>query len=246
MRNQLVYDVPTRVFHWSFAGLFVTAYTIANVAEDSLLFPFHMLAGLLLVCLVVLRTIWGVVGTRHARFRSLTLSPMALLAYVKGIFGGERRLWAGHNPASSWTVLIMMALAAGLGITGYLMTSGGHRETYEELHELFANAFLAVALLHIAGIVLHVLHHHDGFALSMVDGCKQGVPADETIEKPRPFMGVALLAMLAAAGAYLLGHYDSKAQTLNLFGTPLRLGENEGAEQGERQDAGEEDDEQDD
>ena len=29
-----VYDLPTRVFHWSFAGLFVAAYAIANLVDD--------------------------------------------------------------------------------------------------------------------------------------------------------------------------------------------------------------------
>ena len=60
-----VYDLPTRVFHWSFAGLFVAAYAIANLVDDeSARFAWHMLAGLMLGLAVLLRLVWG--GDRHA------------------------------------------------------------------------------------------------------------------------------------------------------------------------------------
>lgn len=235
-RTQLVYDVPTRLFHWLFAGLFVTAYVIANVAEDSPAFPYHMLAGILLGCLVLLRLVWGVVGTRYARFSSFELHPMQLVAYFKGMIGGGGRKWAGHNPASSWAALILLALAAGLGITGILMTDSGNRETYEDLHELLANAFLAVALLHIAGAALHGLKHRDGFARSMVDGRKQAVPETNPIPHSRPVVGLALLALISTSGVFLVQHYDPATQTISAFGTTLSLGDEEGQAHEEEED----------
>jgi len=46
MRQLLVYDFPTRVFHWLFAGFFVTAFAISNLVDDeSARFSLHMLAG---------------------------------------------------------------------------------------------------------------------------------------------------------------------------------------------------------
>ena len=227
-RTQLVYDVPTRLFHWLFAGLFVTAYVIANVADDSPVFPYHMLAGILLGCLVLLRVIWGVVGTRYARFSSFELHPMQLVAYFRGMIVGGSQAWAGHNPASSWAALFMLTLAAGLGITGLLMTSSGNRETYEDLHELLAHTFLAVAILHIAGAALHGLRHRDGFARSMIDGRKQAVPETNPISNSRPMVGLALLALIATSGVFLSRHYDSATQTISAFGIALSLGDEEG------------------
>src|SRR5689334_6459120 len=148
-RSTLVYDLPTRLFHILFGGLFITAFTIANVAEESPAFPYHMLAGALLAALVILRVIWGIAGTRYARFSSFELKPATLIDYFKHIVSGRTRTWAGHNPASSWAAVIMIGLAAGLAVTGVLMINGGER--YEDLHELLANAFLATALLHVAG-----------------------------------------------------------------------------------------------
>lgn len=236
MRKNLVYDLPTRLFHWIFAGLFVTAYVIGSTAEDSPLFPWHMLAGLTMGLAVVLRVLWGVVGTRHARFASFPLSPAALVRYFKGLFTGGQRPVAGHNPASSWVAIVLMGLALGLGVTGYLMTSGGNPEPLEEVHELLGNTFLAVVLLHVAGVVLHSLRHRDGFALSMVDGRKQQVEPTETIPGARPVIGLLFIAILAAFAVHLVRHYDAGTQSLNLFGTTLQLGEHEHEQEYEEDD----------
>jgi cytochrome b len=59
MGRQLVYDLPTRLFHWVFAGLFLIGFIIAKtIDDDSSWFDYHSLAGLSLGFLVVLRIIW--------------------------------------------------------------------------------------------------------------------------------------------------------------------------------------------
>jgi cytochrome b len=243
----LVYDAPTRLFHWLFAGLFVAAFSIATAAEHSAAFPLHMLAGMLLACLVVLRVIWGLVGTRHARFSSFALRPRDLYEYFRGLFTGSGRKWAGHNPASSWSALLMIALAAGLGVTGLLMTSGGDPERYEEIHEVLANSFLVVALAHVAGVLLHVLRYRDAFPRSMVDGRKAEVPEGTGIAGTRPLAALFLLILVAAAGTTLWNGYDPRASTLSVFGATLHLGESQEAEAMQAYSHGDrEDDERDD
>lgn len=233
MRTDLVYDLPTRLFHWIFAGLFTTAYVIASTAEDSSLFPWHMLAGLTLGLAVLLRVLWGVIGTRHARFASFLLNPMALIRYLKGLVHGDQAPVAGHNPASSWVAVILMGLGLGLGATGFLMTRGGNPEPYEEIHELLANTFLIVVLLHIAGVVLHMLRHRDGFALSMVDGRKQQVDPAQGITGARPVAGLLFLVMLVAFAVHLGRNYDVSAQSLSVFGATLQLGESDALGKGD-------------
>lgn len=249
MRNNLVYDLPLRLFHWLFAGLFATAYIIASTAEDSSLFPFHMLAGLTLVFVVLARMAWGLFGTRHSRFTSFKLNPADLLRYLKGLLKGGQPAMAGHNPASSWVAVVLMLLALGLGATGYLMTSSGNPGCYEEVHEFLSNTFLLIVVLHVAGVALHSLRHRDGFALSMVDGRKQGIDPAEAIEKPRSAIGVVFIAVVAAFAVNVVHNYDAGTQALNLFGTTLQLGEQEGDEQGgdagTGEHAGEEQDEDD-
>lgn len=236
MRNKLVYDLPTRLFHWIFAGLFIFAFAIAKNIDDELsTFSYHMLAGLVLGFTVVLRFIWGFVGTKYARFSSFALAPKDLFTYFKGIRSGDKRKWAGHNPASSWASLIMMALALGMGITGYLMTTG-NKETFEDLHELLANGFLVIVLLHIAGVILHAFRHRDGIALTMIDGAKGHLPQVESISSPRRGVAILFIGLITTFSIYLVNQFNSQQRTLNLFGNTLQLGESEGHEKGPNDD----------
>jgi cytochrome b len=227
MTTVRVYDLPTRVFHWCFAALFVAAYAIANLVDDeSARFAWHMLAGLALGVAVLLRLLWGVVGTRHARWSDLSLDPRQLAGYLKGVVAGGGRRWVGHNPASSWAALSMMALALALGASGLAMATGVAPEWVEEAHELMANGFLAVVLLHVAGLAVHVLRHRDALPLSMLSGRKRDLPVGTHDVPARSVAAVLGLALLAGAGVQLLRAYDPAAGTLTVFGATLALGEN--------------------
>ena len=228
MNRQLVYDLPTRIFHWLFASLFLTSFAIAKILEDdSPWFNYHSLAGLTLGFLVLLRIGWGIVGSRHARFSGFALRPTDLVSYFKGILVGNKARWAGHNPATSWAALTMMSMALGLAVTGYLMTSGPDKETYEDVHELLANGFIVIVILHLAGIVLHTLRHKEMIGLSMLDGGKNNVPADQVIPSARSAAGIVLLGLVVVFGLHLFRNYDSQNGTLQFFGTTLNLGESE-------------------
>ncbi|MCB1552970.1 MAG: cytochrome b/b6 domain-containing protein [Xanthomonadales bacterium] len=227
MTTVRVYDLPTRIFHWSFAALFVTAYAIANlVDDDSARFAWHMLAGLMLVATVVFRLVWGLAGTRHARFSDFSLRPSELANYLRGVIGGGGRRWAGHNPASSWAALSMMAIALAMGASGLSMALGVAPEWVEEAHEVLANALLAIALLHVAGLAIHVLRYRDGLPASIVSGHKRDLPDGTPAVAPRGAAALLLLLVLAGTGGLLLRGYSQADATLQLFGTRLQLGEN--------------------
>lgn len=224
-----VYDLPTRVFHWIFAGSFITAFTISNtVDDDNLAFSYHMIFGLIMVFSILLRVIWGIIGSKHARFTDFSLNVSELATYFKGIIAGTNRKWVGHNPASSWAALAMMILALGLGVSGVLMATGVAGEALEEVHELLANTFLVVVILHIAGVIIHQLKHKDSIGTSMVTGYKQDLP--ETTESVSGHFGIGLLFLFLAAGfsAYLVQNFDSSSRTLSLFGSQIQLSESEG------------------
>lgn len=226
MDKPLVYDLPTRVFHWSFAVLFAAAFTIAKTIDDeSMVFPWHMMAGLTAVFAVLLRLFWGLAGTRHARFADFVLSPREALRYLGGILNGDKRRWAGHNPASSWTAVLMMGVALALGLSGWLMTTGGDKEAIEDIHELVANVFLILVVLHVAGVVLHTLRHGEMIARSMVDGRKPGVPEAEAIASARAPVGALFMALVAGFVALLGTNFDPGQGTLRMFGATLQVGE---------------------
>lgn len=228
MKPQLVYDWPTRLFHWMFAGSFVISFVIAKTVEDDhFWFNFHSLAGLMLCFLVLLRMIWGFVGTRYALFFNFALHPADLISYLKNLLTGQKKRWAGHNPASSWAALVMMLFALGLGVTGYLMTSGPNKENFEDIHEFLANGFIIIVILHILGIILHTLKYKEMIALSMVKGTKVNLVKADSISSSRPVFGILFLIIVLGFGTYLVINYDKNSQTLNFMGTTLQLGEGE-------------------
>lgn len=228
MPQVLVYDWPTRLFHWLFAGFFIAAFSIANlIDDDSVRFSLHMLAGLGMLLVILLRLIWSLGGTRHARLSDLVLNPVQLMAYFKGMFSANSQRWMGHNPASSWAAVAMVCLGLGLGTTGYLMATGAESDLLEEAHELMANAFLVVVLLHIAGVATHVLRHRDHLQTSMVTGRKPALSSGQESVDSRPVAGLAFLLLTGLFIGYLLQHYDAQARTLVLFGNTLQLGESE-------------------
>ena len=133
MQRILVWDIPTRLFHWLLAGAFSVAFGIAVLVDDDApAFAIHMLLGLVVALMVVLRVVWGLVGSRYARFGSFALSPKALFEYLRGALGGGGKKYVGHNPATSVIGIAMLVLTVGLAVTGVMMSSGS--EVVEELH----------------------------------------------------------------------------------------------------------------
>ena len=228
MSTRMVYDLPTRLFHFSFGALFLTAFGIGKFVDDeNPIYAYHMTAGLTLGLAVVLRLIWGWVGTEHARFSSFALRPRDLVNYFLGILRGDKRKWAGHNPASSWVALVMFAMGLGLVFSGYNMVSGGNRDEIKEIHEVFGSVFAVLVLAHVAGIFLHTIRHKEIIGLSMVTGKKSDVPEAQQIESARVPFALLFVLILALFGTYILGSYDSTKSEMVLFGKKLVLLEKE-------------------
>lgn len=223
-RKELVYDMPTRLFHWCFAVLFLSAFGIAKTIDDeSRVFTFHMLLGLTLGGLVLWRLVWGIIGSQYALFSQFSLHPRNLVSYFKGILSNKKDHWTGHNPASSWASLFMMASGLGLVLSGVLMISGIGKEVVEEFHEWFATGFAVLVVLHVCGLVLHSMRYRDGIALSMVTGKKEDVI--NPISKVHMGSAAVLLALLLGWAIYLFQNFDSQSQKLRLPGLTLQLGE---------------------
>ena len=72
LRTVLVWDAPTRVGHWLIALSFAGAWLTAESERWRLV---HVTLGYTLAALVVFRLVWGLVGTRHARFASFVRGP---------------------------------------------------------------------------------------------------------------------------------------------------------------------------
>ena len=192
-----VWDAPVRVFHWlmvlCFAGAWLTA-------ESDRWLPVHLTLGYTMAGLVVFRLLWGVVGTRHARFSDFVRGPAAVLRYVQSLLRGRPDHHAGHNPAGGWAILALLALAALTAVLGWatLQHIGGH--AMEEAHEAVAGLMLAVVAVHVGGVLLGSWLHRENLVRAMLTGRRRGEPAEDIGTGART---VAVLLLAAVLGFWL-------------------------------------------
>lgn len=186
----LVWDLPTRVFHWLLAGSFVGAFL---TAESERWRDLHVLLGYTVLALVLFRLIWGVVGTRHARFSSFLFGPRRVADYLGALASRRPRHFVGHNPAGSWAILALLVLALVTAATGFAAFYAFGGDAAEELHEAAANAMLYVVLVHVAGVIVGSLVHRENLAWAMVTGIKRGA-AQDAIARSRRLVALGLLA----------------------------------------------------
>ena len=196
-RKILVWDLPVRVFHWLLATAFVAAYVLSESERWRLV---HVTLGYTVLALIVFRLVWGFVGTRYARFRSFAYGPGAAMSYVRRLLRREPAEYVGHNPAGSWAIYGMLALALVTGITGWLQYNEIGGEVFEEIHEVVANAWLILVLIHVAGVIASSLAHRENLPRSMVTGCKVSETA-EPAEGSRAMIAVLLLVVIGTLWA---------------------------------------------
>jgi cytochrome b len=190
----LIWDIPTRIFHWALALSFAGAFVIAETERYR---DLHVALGYLVLGLIGFRLLWGFAGSRYARFSSFIYSPGEIVAYVKSLLRRNPRHYLGHNPAGAVAIFLLLGLGVVTGISGALLYAEVGGEMFEDLHEGAANLMLAVVLVHIAGVFVSSLLHRENLVRAMVTGYKHGEPA-QGISRPFAWLGVIMVGIIAA------------------------------------------------
>ena len=187
----LVWDIPTRLFHWSLVLCFVVAYLTSESERWQL---WHVTAGYLFGALLAFRMVWGLLGTRYARFSNFVQRPRAVLAYLGSLLTRHPQHYVGHNPAGAWAIVGMLGLGMLTVLTGWASFSD-YGDWFGELHEGIVNVLLLIIGIHVGGVVVSSVLHHENLVQSMVNGHKVGNPADG-IRYPQWVVGILLLTGL--------------------------------------------------
>lgn len=225
MQRVLIWDVPVRVIHGVITLGLGTAFVLAQVSgERDALFPYHALAGLLVVVVVLIRLVWGIVGSRHARLATLPLAPMRLANYARSLFRRTAPQYAAHNPATAWVMVAMFAVFIAVIATGLLAADGN--DAAEELHGPAVYTLLGLVGVHVAGVLIHSLRHREVLPLAMVDGRKLADPG-VALASPRLLAGLVILMATTVAAVILVRSYDSTRRAVRIPGTArfMQLGE---------------------
>jgi cytochrome b len=164
-----VWDLPTRVFHWSLAASFAIAFV---TAESERMRDIHVLFGYLLAGLITFRLLWGFVGGSYSRFAEFLPTPHKLAGYLKSLISGKPEHHVGHNPAGAVAIFLLLACGIVVAASGWATYESLGGELMEELHGGASNGMLAVAVIHIAGVMVSSWLHRENLVLSMITGWK--------------------------------------------------------------------------
>jgi cytochrome b len=193
-KSILVWDLPVRVFHWllviSFAGAWLTS-------ESETQQMIHYAFGYSACALVLFRIIWGIVGTRYARFTQFIKGPAETIGHIKSLFTGNQHPGLGHNPAGALAMVSLMFLILLTCVTGYWIIKEVLDDVMGEVHEATASLALVVVVIHVAAAIFMSFLHKENLIRPIVTGKKQGLQ-HRAIRYPMYSVGIGL----ALAWAY--------------------------------------------
>lgn len=168
-----VWDIWVRMTHWTVAlGIFANLL-ITEAGSD-----IHEYVGYALVGLVVSRLLWGLIGTKYARFSSFFPTPTRIkdhlhtLQQLKAQQSVKSEL--GHNPFGALMMLALWGVIIGLGITGYLQETDRFfgDDLIQEIHEIFANSLYLLVPVHVLSAIIMGKLQRQNLIKSMITGNK--------------------------------------------------------------------------
>lgn len=171
-----VWDPLVRIFHWSLVALFAFAFVTADEWDSA-----HETAGYVIAGLVVVRIIWGLFGSRHARFSNFVRGPSTVARFLSDSVSLKAKRHLGHNPAGGAMVLALLLSIGVIAITGFMITTDAFWgvEWVEDAHELVVYGTLGLIALHVGGVIFASFEHRENLVRSMLTGRKRALdPSD--------------------------------------------------------------------
>lgn len=165
-----VWDPLVRIFHWSLVGLFTFAFLTGDEWQKP-----HEVAGYIIAGLIGFRVIWGLIGSRYARFASFIYRPSTVAGFLADTVRMKARRYLGHNPAGGLMVLGLLLAIVVISLSGWMMTTDAYWGVgwVEELHEAAAFSAVGLVALHVGGVIVASFEHGENLVRAMVTGRKR-------------------------------------------------------------------------
>jgi len=209
-RKFLLWDLPTRVFHWLLALLILLQWGTGE--WHWLDMRWHFYGGYAILALLLFRLCWGFVGSDSARFSRFLRGPSAVLGYLRTLLRREPEYLAGHNPVGGWSVLALLACIAVQSVTGLFSGDadealygplagwlGDHAiDTITDVHEATKNVLLALIVVHVAGVLWHLFVKRENLVAAMLGG-RAPLREDPRLRFRGLWLAVVLAGMCAGA-----------------------------------------------
>ncbi|GAA0298304.1 cytochrome b/b6 domain-containing protein [Sphingomonas oligophenolica] len=176
-----VWDPLVRLFHWTVAAGVIANMTFLRHEEET-----HIYVGYAVVAALLARLTWGFLARGHARFASFVPSPRGLIAYFRAMLARREPRYVGHNPAGAAMIVLLMALLAIIGTTGWMMGLDAFWGVawVEAVHEATANILIGAVALHVTGAIAESVRHRENLPLAMITGYKRAAKGTDIDHAP--------------------------------------------------------------
>ncbi len=230
-RKVKVWDIWVRVFHWLLVACILLSYLTGEFGGFDFTMPgtdrfvsnmtLHMWSGVTIFALLVFRIIWGFMGSSTARFSNFLRGPSVILDYVKTVFTGPVKFFAGHNPAGGAVVAIMLLALLVQAVTGmfsqdesffatkgplaFLISDETSKVITSRHKLLWEYGILVLIVVHIAANLFYWLIKKQDLIVAMITG-RRSLPAGESepqISFAATWLGAAI-AIIAGLAAWLI------------------------------------------
>ncbi|MCL1080075.1 cytochrome B [Parashewanella spongiae] len=212
-KNIKVWDIPTRLFHWSLILLMVGLWWTASEGE----MEWHQILAYTLLIILSFRWVWGGIGSESSRFKGFIHSPAKTITYLKSL-GTQKSIESslGHNPAGGYMVMALLVLISLQLVTGlfstddiytegplYPFVSDGISDSLTWIHLNLFYGILGLVAVHVLAVLIHVCKG-DAIISALIHGHKS-IPVNSNVELSFASNKLAILLILLLAG--VIGHF---------------------------------------
>jgi len=211
MKSIVVWDLPTRVFHWVLAGSVILALII--IEDDGLAYTIHAILGVIALMLMLFRLAWGLVGGEHSRFTDFVAGWSTLRSYTLRLLRLAPPRHIGHNPLGGWAIIILIVLTILTAATGVLtggLLGGGTARAVSDIHETFGSLLQFMVFIHIAGVLIDWALTRDNLVAAMWHGRKRIEDASAAVDARGGsiWLAVVIAVPLLVFGGYVVTQID--------------------------------------
>ena len=178
-----VWDVPTRLFHWTLVVLIALQYATAKFHVLDM--EWHFRFGYATLALIVFRLLWGIFGSQTSRFAAFVRGPSTVFRHTVSLLSNKASTSIGHNPLGGWSVLVLLACVLLQAISGLFASDGidtqgplsdrlttASVKLWTRIHDWNQDILLALIALHLLAIALYYVLRNENLLGPMINGRK--------------------------------------------------------------------------
>lgn len=218
-KRALVWDLPVRIFHWALLLAIVAAFITNKLGVAY--FRYHVWCGYTVLVLVAFRLVWGLIGTRHARFWNFVRGPVTTARYTRDLLRGHEPRYPGHNPLGALMVITLLGavfVQAATGLFGndeifnvgplYGYVTNELSLQLTSVHRQLFYWLAGAAAIHVLAVIAHWVFKRENLVVPMITGRKphHHLSPTDIVHSSRTWVAALLVLVFAIGLAWIVVH----------------------------------------